>query len=98
MRQEDRASVEPAEILRLEETLLGLQEALYERYCQTGKQMIEVANTEKQAIDQLVDEIIRVRNRMATLRLEKRCAYCDTLNEQDSIYCKRCGHPMHKEA
>lgn len=97
MRQ-DRVAPERAKATKLEETLQGLQNQLFEHYCMTGKQLIEVAQAEKETIDQLVDEIIRVRKQLATVRKEKICTHCEAPNDQDSNFCKRCGQPIEKEA
>lgn len=82
------------EIEEMEASLDGLQDELQQRYYETGKRLMEVASMEQEAINRLVDEIIRTRRKLASLRKEKSCPCCTALNDGDSAYCKRCGQKL----
>lgn len=82
------------EVEAMEALLSTLQDELRQRYYETGKRLMEVAGMEQEAINRLVDEIIRTRRKLASLRKEKSCPCCTALNDGDSAYCKRCGQKL----
>lgn len=84
------------EIRQTEEELIKLELELQAHYCQMGKSILELADTEQKAIGRLVDEIIKCRKRLARRRQEIECPQCTAYNTADSIYCKRCGAMLQK--
>ena len=81
----------------LEEALTRAERGLQERYYQIGKEMLELADREQRKIDQLLEQIIDLRTKLAKREHKIRCPHCDTYTDADSIYCKRCGGKMKGE-
>lgn len=84
-------AIKDSEIQRLEEQITGLENQLQQRYCQMGKELLELADGELKAVNGLVDDIIHARRKLATARREIQCANCMAYNTADSNYCKHCG-------
>lgn len=80
-----------------EEKLLLLEEELHECYCQTGRQLMEIAGSQQKQADALIDEIIRLRTALALARQSKRCERCGGLNAKENRHCCHCGLYLRKE-
>lgn len=79
------------EMQRLEQSLCAMETALNEHYCDIGKSLLELAEKEDKEINQLVDQIIETRRRIAALQKQVRCPGCLSYNDPDSRYCSHCG-------
>lgn len=90
MQTQDAAQLEAALTAQLHQ----LQCQLEQRYYWFGKRLLEMAETEQIAVNQLVDEIIETRRTLSKLKGEVCCARCQSLNDADSAFCKRCGHSL----
>lgn len=90
-RNDDRAA---EEILALEGTLKSLKAELATRYYQAGKRLIDMAEDEQRRIDAIAADIISMERRLADVRRDAVCEYCDCINSADSAYCKRCGKKL----
>ncbi len=85
------------ETSRIEETLTRLEVDLQERYCRMGKELLEIADSEQRAINNLVDQIIKIKKALAVVNSEIECPQCMAHNASDSSYCKHCGQPLDGE-
>lgn len=81
-------------IQALERDLIMMEARLHACYCQMGKSLLELAGSEQNAINTLVDEIIAQKKRLIDARSERQCPNCMTFNSQDSAFCKRCGQKL----
>lgn len=79
------------EIERLTEQLAHMEQELLEKYCNVGKFVLEEVGRENREIDQLTDQVIKVKKELVRVKGEIRCPYCYQYNEPGSIYCNRCG-------
>lgn len=84
-------SEQAMEIQRLTKSLGEMEAALNEHYCDVGKSLLELAEKEDKEINQLVDQIIETRRRIAALQKKIQCPDCLSHNSADSRYCSRCG-------
>lgn len=84
----------PQEIQQLQRQLDKMELRLFERYCEAGKSLLEIAERENRQIDKLVDAIIETRRHIALAGRNRRCEACATVNDQDSRYCKHCGRHL----
>lgn len=75
----------------LEKELLLMEAELQLRYSRIGKQILEMMDGERQAINQLADQIIEKKQKLSVIRKEKQCSQCMVYNSADSKYCKHCG-------
>jgi ribosomal protein L40E len=87
-------NIEAVELLQLEEALARKEHRLQELYCQMGKSILEIADSEKKTIDALVDDIIETRKKIVAIKHDIQCQECMTYNPDDSKYCRRCGTPF----
>lgn len=79
------------EVQRLTKSLSEMEAALNEHYCNVGKSLLELAEKEDKEINQLVDQIIETRRRIAVLQKQLQCPSCLSYNSPDSRYCNHCG-------
>lgn len=79
------------EVQRLTKSLGEMEAALNEHYCDVGKSLLEFAEKEDKEINQLVDQIIETRRKIAALQKRVQCPDCLTYNSSDSRYCSHCG-------
>lgn len=77
-----------------EKQLHRMERALYEAYCDLGKMVLEMAETEGERTNRLVDQIIEKRRQLMALRGDRQCGHCGLYNEADSLYCKHCGNSL----
>ena len=75
----------------LEKSLGELEIELHDRYCQMGKSLMDLADSEGREIDKILDRIIDTKKKLSGIRREISCEQCFTLNEADNRYCKNCG-------
>lgn len=80
-----------AEIEKWEETVTTLSFELERRYCQMGRQLLEIAEGEQRQIGVLVDQLIMARRELSKARGDLQCESCTMMNDAGSKYCKRCG-------
>ena len=76
---------------QLEKELAEKEEQLHTSYCQLGKTLLELVESEGKEINALVDEIIAIRKRLAIVRKESQCPDCGALNGAQNRFCGRCG-------
>lgn len=79
---------------RLEEKLDKMELELQARYCEMGKNLLELADTEQRAIDRLLERIIQTRRQLAKAKREIQCPACLTYNTADSAFCRKCGEKL----
>lgn len=84
------------EIERLTKQLDHMEQELQEKYCDVGKFVLEKIERENREIDQLTDQVIKVKKELIRVKGEIRCPYCYQYNEPESIYCNRCGKKLEK--
>ncbi|MDO4338760.1 MAG: zinc ribbon domain-containing protein [Eubacteriales bacterium] len=95
---EDRALEErEQEIERLTKQLDHMEQELLEKYCDVGRFVLEKLERENKEIDQLTDQVIKVKKELVKVKGEIRCPYCYQYNEPESIYCNRCGKKLEKK-
>ncbi len=82
---------EEAYIRETEEALIRLEARLQDRYSLMGKNLLELADNEQRSINQIVEEIIQTKNKLAIARHEQPCPHCMIYNPEDSKYCRNCG-------
>ena len=85
------------EIERLTKQLDYMEQELLEKYCDVGKFVLEKVERENREIDQLTDQVIKVKKELIKVKGESRCPYCYQYNEPESIYCNRCGKKLEKK-
>lgn len=85
------------EIERLTKQLDHMEQELLEKYCDVGKFVLEKIERENREIDELTDQVIKVKKELIKVKGEIRCPYCYQFNEPESIYCNRCGKKLEKE-
>lgn len=85
------------EIERLTKQLDHMEQELLEKYCDVGKFVLEKIERENREIDQLTDQVIKVKKELIKVKGEIRCPYCYQYNEPESIYCNRCGKKLEKK-
>lgn len=85
------------EFQRLSASLCKMEAALNERYCDIGKSLLEFAEKEDKEINQLVDQIIETRRRIAALQKKIQCPDCLSYNHPDSRYCSHCGTKLRQK-
>lgn len=85
------------EIERLTKQLDHMEQELLEKYCDVGKFVLEKIERENREIDELTDQVIKVKKELIKVKGEIRCPYCYQYNEPESIYCNRCGKKLEKE-
>lgn len=85
------------EIQELTQKLDYMEQELLEKYCDVGKSILEKAEKESKEIDQLVDEVIKVKQELVRAKGEKRCPHCYQYNEPESFYCSKCGAKLKEE-
>ncbi|NLL66338.1 MAG: zinc ribbon domain-containing protein [Clostridiaceae bacterium] len=78
----------------LEEELALLEADLQAHYCQIGKEILDMVESEKGKINDLVDEIIKLKKKIAVLNNEIECPWCMAYNLSGSQYCKHCGEKL----
>jgi hypothetical protein len=71
-----------------------METALNERYCNIGKQLLEMAEQEDQEINSLVDQIIEVKKQLYELDRTVQCPNCLWMNSSESKYCSHCGNEL----
>lgn len=81
-------------ITQMEGELTHLEADLQARYCQIGKEILELAENEQGKINNLVDEIIKIKKKLAVIKNEIQCPWCMAYNSSDSKYCKHCGEEL----
>ena len=81
-------------ITQLEGELFHLEADLQAHYCQIGKEILEIVENEKEKINNLVDEIIRIKKKIAVLKNEIECPWCMAYNPAGSQCCKHCGENL----
>lgn len=86
-----KGSAQATEVQRLAKSLSEMEAALNEHYCDVGKSLLELAEKEDKEINQLVDQIIETRRRIAALQKKIQCPACLSYNSSDSRYCSHCG-------
>lgn len=84
-------------IANLEELLIRKEISLQELYSQIGKSIMEIAISERENVDKLVDEIIEIRRQTAAARRDIECPLCTAQNQADSRFCRKCGAPLEGE-
>lgn len=82
------------EVQRLAQSLSEMEAALNEHYCDIGKSLLELAEKKDKEINQLVDQIIETRRRIAALQQKIQCPDCLAYNSSDSRYCSHCGKKL----
>lgn len=85
------------EIEHMEQQLEGMEARLQQQYCETGKAVLEIADNEQKEINSIVDEMIRLRRRIAEAKGDVQCADCMAYNDAGSKYCNRCGSRLEAE-
>ena len=85
------------EINRITQQLDCMEQELLEKYCDVGRFVLEKIEKENREIDQLVDQVIKLKKELIRVKGEIRCPYCYQYNEPDSIYCNRCGKKLEKQ-
>lgn len=94
----DRALEEKRlEIDRLTKQLDHMEQELIGKYCDVGKFVLEKIEKENKEIDQLVDQVIKVKKELIRVKGEIRCPYCYQYNEPESIYCNKCGKKLEEK-
>lgn len=83
-------------ILEEEEKLARLEYELQDRYCQMGKKLLELAVSEQEHINALVDAIIDTRRHLSKMKAEIQCAHCLAYNDGQNKFCRRCGMPLRR--
>lgn len=86
------------DIQRMEEELSVSEAKLQMRYSQMGKSLLEMAEDEQKAVDQLVDKIIRLKKQISAAKNERRCPECMVLNSSDNNYCRHCGAKLAEDS
>lgn len=81
-------------ITQLEGELFHLEADLQAHYCQIGKEILDMVESEKGKINDLVDEIIKLKKKIAVLNNEIECPWCMAYNLSGSQYCKHCGEKL----
>ena len=89
--------IKAEEIERMEKQLESMEERLQRQYCETGKAVLEIADSEQKEINSIVDEMIRLRKRIAEAKGDIQCAGCMAYNASGSRYCNRCGSKLKNE-
>ena len=74
-----------------------MEQELLEKYCDVGKFVLEKIEKENREIDQLVDQVIKLKKELIRVKGEIRCPYCYQYNEPASVYCNRCGKKLEKK-
>lgn len=90
----DNKSHTQEEISKMEKELSKMELNLCDSYCEVGKAVLETAEQESRKINNLVDEIVEMQQKLVALKGEKYCPACTEHNDQNSLYCKRCGHKL----
>ena len=81
-------------VARLEQKLDKMELELQLRYCEMGKNLLELADTEQRAIDRLLERIVAARRQLARAKHETQCPACLCYNTPDSLYCRKCGEKL----
>lgn len=81
-------------ITQLEGELNHLEADLQAHYCQIGKEILELAEKEQGQINNLVDQIINIKKKLAVIKNNIQCPWCMAYNSSDSKYCKHCGEEI----
>ena len=79
----------------IEKQLRQMEWELCKAYRDLGKMMLEIAQTEGEKANRLVDRIIEKRRYLVALRGGIQCEACGLFNEPDSRFCRHCGHRQH---
>lgn len=82
------------DIAAMERAISRIEQAISERYTQLGKELLDLAETNQQVIDQLLDELIHLRKELADNQGERSCQRCSAFNRSDSRFCTRCGYEL----
>lgn len=89
--------MESEELQTLEERLKAQEDALALHYWRMGRDMLALAETQRQEIDRLTDEIVCSRLALSRLRGELPCPACETPNAPQNNFCRHCGVRLHDE-
>lgn len=79
-----------------EKQLRQMEWELYESYRDLGKRVLEMAETEGERTNHLVDQIIETKRHLLSLRGENQCDNCGSYNGADSRYCRHCGRRINQ--
>lgn len=82
------------QIARMEEELNLLESTLQRKYTDIGKSILELAESEKNEVNRLVEQIIDTKQKLSNVKGEIPCDGCMARNAPDSQFCKRCGKPL----
>lgn len=103
----DLAGKKTGEIVELSKLRISLAEIegkIKNLYESLGRSVYNAAKTETDAtdlvkekseqIDTLLADLAALKEKVSSIREEKKCASCGTLNPQDANYCKKCGSQL----
>lgn len=76
---------------QLKDNLSRKELELQSQYCQMGKAMLDLADSEQRHIDRTIEEIIELRKQLIKAQSQIQCTNCMAYNPQDSNYCSHCG-------
>jgi hypothetical protein len=81
-------------ILRLEEEVMSMEQAMEALYIQAGKSMLYQAEQASQKANSLTDALIVKKRQLAQLRGDVRCPSCQTVNPCNNRFCSFCGQKL----
>ncbi|SHH00588.1 hypothetical protein SAMN02745245_00308 [Anaerosphaera aminiphila DSM 21120] len=93
----DNKTIDEKKISEIEENLNKNEFKLEVQYVELGKILLEITQNKQKKIDTIMDEIIKNKIKLASLKNEIQCSNCMTYNTSDSKYCKFCGSKLNEQ-
>ena len=73
---------------------MAMEEERIKHYSLMGKSVIELADKEREAVDDITDSIIEKKRLFMELKRERRCPTCMLPTSIDGRYCAHCGQKL----